>query len=802
MKHIIFLITLALSFSGIPAEGGRLTFLRPADYQPQYPLLPEYSQIRTIDLSGNWEYSTVKGEYTGSVKIPASWQDFTGRVTFTRKFKISPVDSGKKAALVFEGLSRRCFIRLNDEVVAKNEGPYIYHILQSKLLKYERSNILEIEVDNTLHPFNTIPLRNGMLQPQNYGGITGDVFILLYDKAALKNLQLQPELSEDGAKGFINLQVELDILPTETLTGSLIWQITDPAGKVVFRNALPLSGAAYQDKAALNNPLLWGYLQPNLYTVEVYLETAEGISRLSAKKTGFRRAKWEEGFILNGKKVRLQGITYFPLNQFGRTIPAEAMRSDMQMILQSGANAIFLTEPGPNYLYYLCDSLGIMALQSSALNGVPPAIFKKEYFRLALENHIKDMTTSLAHHPSICAWIAARNADIDTPFEQIFRSFQPYHQIPCFIEIKARQNYFVLIDGEGGKSSRTGIYSEVGVCSYGQGENVQTRQAENYMNLLHSCRESNGVILLSFADYWTEHALLFAGESADSRLYRAGLVDVHRDAKLIFHRLPDAWQLESAVLISPANPPEPVFFPIGGLVMIILFLLYYRSNKIFRQQIKRVFAHLHGFFIDVRSGRFIAKTQTAVIGGGAALTIAFILEIYFYHARLSPKFNFILGHLLPQASLQELAVKTIWSPLQSILILFIAVLIVLFISEVLFKITTAIFGGKTEFYKCSVVLQWSTAPVLLLLLLTIMFYKALSYHGLKTVFTAVCFIILGWIYFRIVYGIKAASRGSIIAVFLIFTLLNLIICAIITGWVQYNTAFLFYVKYFFSSAIW
>lgn len=802
LKNFLYIIPLILWYFGSNAYGGQLTFLRPGDYKPSYILLPEYSQLQTMDLTGNWEYSSAKEEYTGAVKLPASWKNYTGKVTFSRKFKLSPADKSKKVTLIVEGLSRRGYLRLNDEIIAKTEGPNINLVLPNKLLKYERSNILEIEVDNTLHSLNTVPLQNGLLSPDNYGGITGDIFLILHETAALKSLQIQTRLSADYTQGVVEAAGEIDLPPTAALPGVLSWQITDPAGKIVFRKALSLNGSSFKDQAQLENPLRWAYLKPNLYTVEIFLEDAGGAHILSVRKTGFRSGIYDDGYKLNGESLRIQGITYYPVNQFGRTLPAEAMNSDLQMIMQSGANAILLTEPAPGYLYYLCDSLGLMILQCAALNAVPAAAFHNEIFLLAAENHTKSMTSALAHHPSICAWIAARNVEKDLPCELISSYFRLYEQIPCFIEIKSKPNYFLLLDREGNKFTHTNMVSGIGVSSFDQGENVQTRQAEEYMNLLYRYREKDGVILRSFADYWSGRAILFAGEMPDKRLSRSGLVGVDRAPKLIFHRLQDSWQLELPVVTSPAVLSEPVFFPIAGLIMVILFLLFYRSNKVFRLQLKRVYAHLHGFFVDIRSGRFIAKTQTLVVGGGAILIIAFILETYFYHARFSQRFDFFLGQILPNSPLQELLVIIIWSPLKAVVFLFLLLLSAVIISGIFFKITASIFRGKTEFDKCLIMQYWAMAPALLLLPVSIMFYKSLSYDGLRTVFLAFILLVLCWIFFRVVYGIKVASYGGMMAVFIVYTLMNLIFWGLAAAWLQYNTAFIQYWNFLFSAAMW
>ena len=144
----------------------------------------------------------------------------------------------------------------------------------------------------------------------------------------------------------------------------------------------------------------------------------------------------------------------------------------------------------------------------------------------------------------------------------------------------------------------------------------------------------------------------------------------------------------------------------------------------------------------------------------------------------------------------------IWSPLEAIVILFLLLLSAVLISGVFFKITSSIFHGKTEFDKCLIMQYWAMAPALLLLPLTIMFYKSLSYDGLRIVFVSLIILICCWIFFRVVYGIKVASHGGVLAVFLVYTFMNLVFWGLAAAWLQYQTAFIQYGNFFFAASMW
>ena len=112
-------------------------------------------------------------------------------------------------------------------------------------------------------------------------------------------------------------------------------------------------------------PLLWSPARPNLYTLQVQLQSSAGQDFYTCR-TGFRdmRARGR-AFELNGIRTVLQGVCRHDMwKDQGFTLTYDQMRQDMQMIKMMGANFVRLVHyPHDRRIVELADELGLLVTE-------------------------------------------------------------------------------------------------------------------------------------------------------------------------------------------------------------------------------------------------------------------------------------------------------------------------------------------------------------------------------------------------------------------------------------------------------
>lgn len=125
-------------------------------------------------------------------------------------------------------------------------------------------------------------------------------------------------------------------------------------------------GARFETRHIVADPHLWDVEDPYLYTLGVeLLEDGQVIQRESLK-VGFCCKEFtpEEGFLLNGRKLRLNGVCeHHDLGALGAAFSKEAMRRKFLRLRSMGVNALRTSHnmPAPEVME-LADELGFLVI--------------------------------------------------------------------------------------------------------------------------------------------------------------------------------------------------------------------------------------------------------------------------------------------------------------------------------------------------------------------------------------------------------------------------------------------------------
>ena len=125
-------------------------------------------------------------------------------------------------------------------------------------------------------------------------------------------------------------------------------------------------GARFANVYFVENPHLWDVEAPYLYTLRAELLEDGQVIQEENLKTGFCSKEFtpEEGFLLNGRKLRLNGVCeHHDLGALGAAFSREAMRRKFLKLRSMGVNALRTSHnmPAPEVME-LADELGFLVV--------------------------------------------------------------------------------------------------------------------------------------------------------------------------------------------------------------------------------------------------------------------------------------------------------------------------------------------------------------------------------------------------------------------------------------------------------
>lgn len=797
---IVILLLIVFSFG--ESFGGDIKLLRPPQYESYFSRIDRFKDLETKDLTGRWQCLKGKGSSWETVELPSSWVDYTGKVIFRRSLKIDSTLADRILHLVMLGVSRRCAIYFNGEFIAEREGPQVEVILPLKLMHVEGSNILEIEVDNTLDPLNTIPVLSGSLSPANYGGITGDIFLIVEKLPYFTCQEIIADVNEEGETGRVSVTIQIVKSPIQKIEGQFVCRLLDSKGKMVasakrridFPDSLTL-------RLTLPNPRLWSPSSPELYTLQGWLETEAGESSFHSLKVGFRRFSASDGFRLNGEKIQIMGVKYWEEGEWGRTFTAGDYHRDLEIIRSCGLNAVLLPDPAHPFFLQLCDSVGVMVFQSTSLRGVPNAVLNRERFQVIAGEHFRRMITHDIHHPSVAAWVLGLDFEGALPLRFLMDKISHLDNHPAFIGIVGEPGRLLPVSPEEGLTDYPVIVTDLGPLLFDDTEKSQSLQLSRTMQDIELWKSADGLFLRNLADFNTGRTILFQETDKPGDILFSGLVKRNRQSRVIHRRFQSGWLSLDPIEAVERVEPEAMIFPLLGLGLIMIFILYIRRNHVFKVQFVRVFAHPHGFYQDISNRRFKQKMQTGVVGFGSILVLALLFSGILHRLRYSEPFDYLLGHIFQGGVIHPMLIGISQDPRKSIIYCFIWFLIIYLITTFLFKLTTVLVHQRVTLRQSLTFTFWSSANYLWLAPVTVFFYRGLSLELLRVVEIAVLILFIVWKYSRLVNALRVACSSTYLRVLFIFTLFHLFIIAALLIYLHYECAIFHYWDYFFSAVL-
>lgn len=365
------------------------------------------SNWRRLNLPHDW---SIEGSFSKDHPATAGGGALPGGVGWYRKtFNLPASDSMKKIFIDFDGIYRKSAVYINGHLLGVRPSGYIsFRYDLTPYLNFGGKNVIAVRVDNSRQPNsrwysgsgiyrNVWLVKTGKIHVDQYGTYITTPGIDEKSSRILINTSIKNTLNNEV--GWIKLRTSVISQEGKRIT-SRTDKITIPAG----------SAEEIQQELIIRKPRLWSVDTPYLYTAVTEIYFQGSIIDRYETPFGIRSFYFDskEGFILNGKRVKIKGVcNHHDLGCLGAAVNERAIERQLELLRAMGCNSIRTSHnpPAPELLN-LCDKMGFIVMDEAF------DMWKKNKtpFDYALDWdvwHERDLTDQIKrdrNHPSVFIW--------------------------------------------------------------------------------------------------------------------------------------------------------------------------------------------------------------------------------------------------------------------------------------------------------------------------------------------------------------------------------------------------------------
>ena len=347
-----------------------------------------------VDLPHDWDI--LEGPHSGKGVTGTGGGWFEAGKGEYRKLFASP--KGEVVKLHFEGVYQKSEIFVNGQKVGQHHYGYTpFTVDITKMLKNKGMNEVVVKVDNSQQP-----------NCRWYSGSGIYRHVWLESMPALHIAEngvfvTTPEVSDNQAL----VQVEVSVANESPSNRNAIITI---GGKELTVNLAARETQTVRTQFTVNNPSLWSTEHPTLNNLSVQLKEKGKILDTQTVKYGIRSFSFdaEKGFILNGKKVLINGAcVHHDDGVLGASAFDDAEIRKVRQMKNAGFNLI-RTSHNPTTRAFLdaCDSIGMLVIDE-AFDGWRTQKNPYDYSTVidsCFRSDIQSMVLRDRNHPSIISW--------------------------------------------------------------------------------------------------------------------------------------------------------------------------------------------------------------------------------------------------------------------------------------------------------------------------------------------------------------------------------------------------------------
>lgn len=782
-------------------------------------LLFDISSTRNIiPLNGNWKVYAADDEEKQKVgvTVPSIFEG-KGEFVFEKSFTLTneQIDN-HKVSLNFFGLNYSADISVNKVIIYRHPGgefPFTLSIPRD-ILRSDKSNIISVKLSYELDAQNTIPLKQRLMYPQNFGGIIRDVYLHLTPNVSITDFSFKTDVKNDRA--VVSLSSLIDNKEFKKVTDTLNLQANfSLRAQLLSPGAREISGSCednfilksnkqieIKNNITIYSPILWSPDNPVSYILRLELWRGDQLIDRSDRSIALYNLQVSNNnFTLNGSDFDLYGVTYSASYfQYGSLSSYQRMESDLLKIKQAGFNSIRFSRelPHPYYLR-LCEELGLFAFVELPVANLPEGLAGSQNFAVRSRNYLSGLMSaykdysiiagigfgsgylfSSDEHRALLSELAGqvkKNKNVITYASFFDLDYKPVEKLDLYgIELLNKpvseiQPYIMnLISAVG--NGKLFIGEATYTVNIGQTDGYENKfsyeaQAKFFDDMFSFFLKNNlsGFFVNTMYDLKGDYRSIISGYDKDN-VYNIGLISEDRSQERLAYKVLSALMKNTEKVTIPIGSKKddaPMIFIITGLVLALLMGILVNSGRKFREDASRALLRPYNFFADVRDQRIISAYHSLFLAIIIALVTSLILSNLFFYIKNSVLVEKILL-AFGSPSLISGASYLAWNPVNSLIWLFVLSIIVMIVLTIV--ITAASFFVRTKVYLSSVffTIVWAMLPVVLLIPVGIVLYRLLN-AGVGNIYIYIILILFVlWLLYRLLKGISVifdVNSGSI-----------------------------------------
>ncbi|MBU1638043.1 hypothetical protein KKC97_10305 [bacterium] len=814
-------LTLALAQFCLPAEGLMLSKL-PVDEADRIPRKLEDAGCIVMDISGAWNYRTGGSEFRKGW-IPSSFPESEKAVEFVRTVVFPDSFAEYDWELLIPVYRYRVDVSVNGNLLHAGRGDFaaLRVPIRPEYLTYGSANEVSVLVQNDLNRSSSVPLQPELFQPSGYAGILSKLYLIGRHGWSFAGMTYRYEIYSDSVNSgpMADLRIAAQVMRNrvsrqdsavaglKTQDISVHAVLSDSSRSIAASASMNLSdyyssSQSHPLRFTSFSPLLWSPDRPYIYNLDLFmLHQKDTLSRWSEGVSFAQRGVDKQGFVCGDSVFKLKAVDYVFQDPAGLPVAASLLRSDLLQIKALGFNAVRLYGSAPpEMLMGLADSLGIWILADIGLNRLPSQIILNDYIDAIRSGPLMQVIRYSRSHPSLLAvctgsMLEFSDATADSIVNALTAETRALTELPCFIEstgrfpegtsadflMIAREPYSVTLPEIGTESSLPMVYSNLGWLS---GKSIQadsnrisaqSAALKYQIQKAFSRSHSIGIAVHCFADYIGASPLIIQNEAGLPNRYSFGLMTAarrkkHSDAEI--SSLLDAEGNSGLISKPDSEGGNPIVFPASALAAMLILSISMRGNNVFRQNLRRVFRHSHGFFSDIRYRRYLPSSHTLLLWILNSAAVAGFLVSVLYWMRESIRLDYFLTFIGLNSSAKATVASLLWSPGQAMLIVFSLVLFCKLLHILYLKLISNLFRPRVSMGQLWNYANWSFTPLLFLLPICAVLYRLLDFQVLIFPSLVLCGLGFIWSLIRLISALQNGFQTSFLRVTLLFVLLT------------------------------
>ncbi|MEL1252258.1 sugar-binding domain-containing protein [Flavobacterium sp. DGU38] len=331
-----------------------------------------------------------------------------GKAWYRKIFSVPAEWKEQKIAIYFEGVYMNAEVFINGKSVGFQ--PYGYTSFEydlSPYLKFGEKNTIAVKVDNS---------QQKNCRWYSGSGIYRNVWLMVRNPVHVKNWGIAIstlEVKNNKAAIQVKTVVKNETSISQDLLLSTVMKFEKDKNHAFSESkitVLPNEEKEITQILTVENPKLWSIELPNLYEVKSVVKTASKVFDVVTTDFGIRTINFsaENGFSLNGKKIKLNGgCVHHDNGALGAAAYDRAEERKVELLKAAGFNAVRTSHNPPSEAFLnTCDRLGMLVIDE-IFDGWKEKKNTYDYaglFDKWWKHDVESMVLRDRNHPSIIMW--------------------------------------------------------------------------------------------------------------------------------------------------------------------------------------------------------------------------------------------------------------------------------------------------------------------------------------------------------------------------------------------------------------